>query len=203
MDYQSLSALVLACFVLFSGVHGPLALAKPGALTGSERWELGEMLTDAGPVPSPGLSPAEVVRIQMDALGRNNSQDDGIRTTYKFASPGNKQMTGPYPRFAQMIKSAPYRAMLNTQAVSFGELVVRERQAAQAVLVESVDGKRIRFLFFLRRQTAGACQDCWMTEAVVVQPAEDDDDYDHGPDGVGKVMPPAPFDACRRDRQPG
>ena len=55
--------------------------------------------------PDPALSPAEVVVIQLDALRGNEAETDaGIAQTWAFAHPDNKRMTGPLPRFAQMIK---------------------------------------------------------------------------------------------------
>jgi hypothetical protein len=56
--------------------------------------------------PDPALSPAEVVEIQLTALQANDAPqtDAGIAQIWVFAHPDNKRMTGPLPRFAQMIK---------------------------------------------------------------------------------------------------
>ena len=44
---------------------------------------------DPGPVPSPELSPRDVVRIQLSALKHNDTPepDAGIATVFRFASP--------------------------------------------------------------------------------------------------------------------
>ena len=62
---------------------------------------LGETL-----VPDPALSPGDVVRIQLEALRRNDEQDRGIAVAFRFASPANRTNTGPLSRFIAMIKEA-------------------------------------------------------------------------------------------------
>ena len=61
-------------------------------------------------LPGPGLSPVEVVAIQLTALQANDAPetDAGIAQTWAFAHPDNQRMTGPLPRFAQMIKGPQY-----------------------------------------------------------------------------------------------
>ena len=57
-------------------------------------------------VPDPSIAPEEVVAIQMKALQFNDnpSPDFGIAQTWNFAHPRNRAMTGPLPRFANMLK---------------------------------------------------------------------------------------------------
>ena len=50
-------------------------------------------------VPDPALTPEQVVRIQLEALRNNDAGDRGIAVAFRFASPGNRQNTGPLPRF--------------------------------------------------------------------------------------------------------
>ena len=49
------------------------------------------------PDPSPEWTPAEVIRMQVEALQNNDtpSPDTGIATAFRFASPGNRAATGP------------------------------------------------------------------------------------------------------------
>ena len=143
------------------------------------------MIADSGPAPDPSLSAEDVVRIQMKALQGNGLTDEGIRTTYRFASPANKSATGPYERFARMIKSAPYRAMLNARDVQFGAIDRGDAEALQEVRVEGADGTQITYVFFLRRQTLEPFQGCWMTEAVIVKPNPGESTDDAGPPGFG------------------
>ena len=49
--------------------------------------------------PSKGLSAFDVVKIQLEALKKNNKLNDGIKQTWLFAHPDNKKFTGPYKRF--------------------------------------------------------------------------------------------------------
>ena len=48
-------------------------------------------------VPRPELSPQQVVQYQVDALQQNDDpkSDAGIERAFRFASPSNKQVTGP------------------------------------------------------------------------------------------------------------
>ena len=73
--------------------------------------------------PDPALSPAEVVAIQLNALQANEAATDtGITQTWAFAHPDNKRMTGPLPRFAQMIKGPQYRMLLNHRSHEVAEV---------------------------------------------------------------------------------
>ncbi len=143
------------------------------------------LIAGSGPSPDPTLSAEDVVRIQVTALQRNGSTDDGIRTTYRFASPANKSATGPYKRFARMIKSVPYRAMLNARGIRFGTLNRGDMEAVQEVRVQGADGTEITYVFFLRRQTLEPYRGCWMTEAVIVKPRPGENTDDAGPPGFG------------------
>ena len=66
-------------------------------------------------LPDPALSPAEVIAIQLSALQANDrpQPDAGIAQTFAFAHPDNRRVTGPLPRFAQMIKGPRYELLLN------------------------------------------------------------------------------------------
>ena len=49
-----------------------------------------DRLTDR--LPTPELSPEEVVQIQMDAFRNNDVEDRGIEIAFRFASPANNKM---------------------------------------------------------------------------------------------------------------
>jgi hypothetical protein len=61
----------------------------------------------AADCPSPSLSPIEVVEAQLVALQRND-----VQTCFRFASPANKQATGPWQRFEMMVRQTPAYAPL-------------------------------------------------------------------------------------------
>ena len=124
-----------------------------------------------GPVPRPGLSPREVVEIQLEALRHNDVADRGIEVCFRFASPANRRATGPLARFAQMIKRGPYALMLAFEAIAFDALAQRGDQAVQRVTLVG-HGDAITYVFRLSRQHGGPCAGCWMTDAVLVEPSD-------------------------------
>jgi len=116
--------------------------------------------------PSPNLSPTEVVRIQVEALRTNDATDAGIALVFRFASPQNRETTGPISRFAQMIRTSPYDVMLNHRAVSYGPTILGESRMRQEVTITAKDGLKKRFLWLVSRQDDGPDAGCWMTDAV-------------------------------------
>jgi hypothetical protein len=120
-------------------------------------------------LPSPELGPAEVVRIQLQALRENDETNEGIAVAFRFASPRNKASTGPLERFVHMIKAGPYRLMLEFERASYKPIVIEGVHALQRVTL--VGRRQIRtYDFLLRRQAGPPCEACWMTEAVLVVP---------------------------------
>lgn len=125
------------------------------------------------PEPSPHLTPAEVVRIQVEALGANDTptENAGIAAAFRFASPGNRAATGPLAHFTAMVRNG-YPDLLTFVHAEYGELRTRGDEAAQRVTLVQPDGSRSAYVFGLSRQTGGVCDGCWMTDAVVpVEPA--------------------------------
>lgn len=123
--------------------------------------------------PEPSLTPEDVVRIQLEALRRNDADDRGIAVAFRFASPENKRNTGPMPRFARMIKRGPYALMLNFSHASFAPTRVSGRRALQSVTLVAPGHAPVTYLFHLSRQQGeGPEKDCWMTEGVQVRPEE-------------------------------
>lgn len=124
---------------------------------------------DALPEPSPEFSPEEVVRIQLEALANNDVpyDDAGIEITYRFASPGNRQVTGPLERFVAMVKGPAYGDMLNHISAQIGQPEVTGNRAQLAVILVTADARRVGYLFVVGRQQGGDCPGCWMTESVV------------------------------------
>jgi hypothetical protein len=121
--------------------------------------------------PHRSLSPEQVVRCQMEALRSNDNGDNGIAAAFRFASPGNKQATGPLPRFIHMIKHSPYSVMLDPQLIEYGDVQIADNRAQLQVSVLSVDYVAIAFRFYLSRQTHAGCDGCWMTDGVTVEGA--------------------------------
>lgn len=122
--------------------------------------------------PSLDLGPEEVVAIQVEALRNNDREDRGIRVAFRFASPENRRSTGPIERFAHGIKNGPYRVMLGAQGVSYGLPEVSGRRAFQRVTLFGKSASAT-YVFVLSQQDAGDCIDCWMTDAVLVEPTRE------------------------------
>ena len=121
------------------------------------------------PRPSPALDPGEVVRIVVDALGHNNSPipNAGIFTAYRFASPANHAVTGPYARFLQIAKGGDSASLLSGRPAEFSAIDIRGGRAVQTVRIPGQAGPEHAFRFVLSRQTDGACRGCWMVDGVI------------------------------------
>lgn len=152
----------------------PPLLARPA-------WRLALLLVLSGPAaagplddtlrPSPDLDPGEVVRIQLEALRANDAEDRGIAVAFRFASPTNRDQTGPLARFAAMLKRGPYALMLNFSEAVYDTPRVRGDEARQRVVLigalgDSVDSSG--YEFHLSRQQAPPYEGCWMTDSVAV-----------------------------------
>lgn len=121
-------------------------------------------------IPKPEFTPDKVVRIQLDALAHNDTpyQDAGIELAFRFASPANKQTTGPLSRFIRMVHNPAYNPMLDHQTAQFGDLIFEDAKAFLPVLLTASDGKRVGYMFILSRQEGGPYDQCWMTDAVLL-----------------------------------
>lgn len=117
--------------------------------------------------PRPELSPEQVVRIQIEALG-NDLTDAGIDVVFRFASPSNRALTGPLDRFKLMVKSPPYQDMLGHKKAEFGQEVRRDGVALVPVVLTTRGGERAGFMFVLSQQEQGECEGCWMTDSVLI-----------------------------------
>lgn len=119
------------------------------------------------PAPAPELAPHDVVRIQVEALQKNNTLNAGISLTYRFASPDNKRHTGPLNRFSEMVRAAPYNRLLNHLNARYGPLTVSGNTAFQMVSIIDNAGKETAYVWVLSLQSEGEFKDCWMTDAVI------------------------------------
>lgn len=125
--------------------------------------------------PSSELSPEDVVKIQVEALQQNDDADSGIEVTFRFASPANKQVTGPLFRFKELVKNPVYRAMLNHKSADYGKMEFNGDTATQRVTIIESNGEATVYLFTLSRQNLAECPGCWMTDSVTVVPTRKQD----------------------------
>ena len=122
------------------------------------------------PQPSPRLSPADVVRTQLNALRHNDepTPDAGIAVVYAFSSQTDRNQTGSLQHFAAMLH-AGYAPMIGNRHIILGKTRVDGALALQPVTVIASDGRSYGYLFVLRRQIGGPHRGCWMTDSVMSQ----------------------------------
>lgn len=119
--------------------------------------------------PSPDLDPDEVVKIQLDALQNNDltDDDDGIRTAFRFASPGNQEVTGPLERFVDLVKNPLYAPLIGFERAEVGIMLILGDYAQQRVRVINARKGITTYVFTLSRQADAPYEGCWMTDNVV------------------------------------
>jgi hypothetical protein len=119
--------------------------------------------------PTPTLSPGDVVGIVLHALQHNDDPrpDAGIATTFEFASPANREQTGPLERFVLMIKTPAYRTMIGFRSVRRLPVDRDGDYARERVVVVGRDGSQVTYLFLLSKQSEGPYVNCWMTDGVI------------------------------------
>lgn len=118
--------------------------------------------------PDAPLTPEQVARIQVEALGRNNTPypDRGIEITWKFASPDNRNVTGPLECFKRMVHNPQYEPMVNHRGAQYENVWVEDDRAGLDVILLSKEGRFVGYKFILSRQLGGSCDGCWMTDGV-------------------------------------
>ena len=139
--------------------------AAPLRAQGGEAEPLSESL-----VPDPALSPGDVIRIQIEALRHNDDQDRGVAVAFRFASPANRANTGPLSRFIAMIKQGPYALMLDFREAAYGPVETESNRARQRVTLTGAR-ETMTYWFYLSRQSEAPYVDCWMTDAVYIEPS--------------------------------
>jgi Domain of unknown function (DUF4864) len=119
--------------------------------------------------PEPRLSPEQVVEYQVSALQHNDDPhaDAGIERTFRFASPSNKNFTGPLEHFVTIVKSPAYLPMVNNLASWVTGSQIEGDHAKIAIRITPAKGPAVTYLFVLTRQHDGDFENCWMTDSVV------------------------------------
>lgn len=125
---------------------------------------------DPSTAPDPSLPPEAVVLAQLAAL-----QQQDARTAFAFASPANRESTGPVERFATMLRNPMYRPLLG----HLTSRCVQRMQPSPDTYVEIVEvtslntgvakGVKVWYLWQLERQPGGEGVEkagCWLTNGV-------------------------------------
>ena len=118
------------------------------------------------PMPSPELSPQEVIGLIMESLRQNDKEDTGIETTFNFASPANKQAAGPLVNYIHQVKNPLFQPILNFTSYKTSDLVSDGECAQQIIITRNEDGADSGFLLTLTKQDTGVYADCWMIDSV-------------------------------------
>ena len=119
--------------------------------------------------PDSGIKPAEVVKIQLAGLQKNDLEfkDSGIEQTWNFAHPNNKKVTGPLDKFKRMIKGDSYQMMINHLSHTITQLGSKDNWAQFEVVI--LDKNKIYHKFnwqVEKYNLEGALKDCWLTTMV-------------------------------------
>ena len=119
-------------------------------------------------VPHPSLSPLDVVKIVMNALQKNDepSKNRGIAVTFNFASPANKNVTGPIERFVHMVSGPIYGQMVDHLGAVYEKIRIKGDSASIDVIIKVVSGKFVGFRFLLTKQRDNEFDGTWMTDSV-------------------------------------
>ena len=86
-----------------------------------------------------------------------------IAQTWAFPHPKNKRVTGPLPRFAEMIKGPLYQMLLNHRSHEIKEVSRSYYVAVFAVIVTSQTGEVVGYRWSLAKVAEGANAGAWMT----------------------------------------
>lgn len=126
--------------------------------------------------PRPDLGPMAAVRVQVEALGRNDepAAGHGIAVSWRFASPANRRVTGPLERFRSLFDAPVYAPMLDHLGAEYSEPQVRGDCAWVGVVLRDASGRPRGYLFELSRQDSPDCSSCWMTDSVLPMPVPAD-----------------------------
>jgi len=118
------------------------------------------------PMPSPELSPQEVIGLILESLQQNDKADTGIETSFNFASPPNKLAAGPLENYKIQVKNPLFQPILNFASYKTSDLISDGTRAQQIIVIRDEDGTDSGFLFTLSKQAENPYLDCWMTDSV-------------------------------------
>ena len=123
--------------------------------------------------PSPSLTPLAVVNAQLEALSSGD-----VQCCFEFASPANKQQTGPWQKFEMMVRQTPAYSPLvccsSFEVRSALSLTSDRWQARVAVKPAgsssapfAVSEVEKLYTWMLSQQADGEFEGCWMVYGVL------------------------------------
>jgi Domain of unknown function (DUF4864) len=115
---------------------------------------------------SPSTPPQEVIQQQLQAL-----QQDDMAAVYQYASPGNKERTGDVTRFSQMVRSGPYKCLIQHQksTILLESTMASSRQFLVRILPRDYEktGRIVEYWWSLSRCMEGEYAGSFMVDAVI------------------------------------
>tara|TARA_Y100000996_G_C22109824_1_gene473470 strand:- start:61 stop:516 length:456 start_codon:yes stop_codon:yes gene_type:complete len=116
--------------------------------------------------PSENLSAYDVIKIQLEALKKNDKNNDGIKQTWIFAHPDNKKFTGPYERFKSMLLGQQYKILLNHSSHKIKLISNSPNTFIYGVEIMDSNKKLFFYEWHVQRGNENNCNNCWFTSAV-------------------------------------
>lgn len=107
-------------------------------------------------------SPDQVMKTLLSALKNNDADNTGIAEVFERAAPANKAMTGPLPRFINMVSRHPYGELVNHQSAVLGPPRTENGSITYPIRLISKEGRAMGYVWTLEQQP----DDSWMTSAV-------------------------------------
>ena len=123
-------------------------------------------LTSTNTEPHPSLAPTDIVRIQLQSLASVDF-DQGVQRCFAFASPANRQLTGPAERFGKLVQNPPYSIVLSAEDTIVGDPMLLQDGRVQVIVTVISQLEAQSFAWTLAKQTAEPYRNCWMTDSVV------------------------------------
>ena len=119
--------------------------------------------------PNIEIEPDQVVKIQLNSLMNNDepNPDYGIKQTWEFAHPSNKEYTGPLPRFISLIKSENYKMLINHLDSKIIEIFQSNNKYGFEVTILGNDKNYYKFQWVVEKYyNEGPLKNCWLTTSV-------------------------------------
>ena len=116
--------------------------------------------------PNEKLVPFDVIKIQLEALKNNDSQDKGIKQTWLFAHPDNKKVTGPFDRFRIMIYGQQYKHLINHSSHKIKLITNSPNTYVYRIEILSENKKLFIYEWHVQKGSDDNCKKCWFTSAV-------------------------------------
>ena len=119
--------------------------------------------------PSIEIDPVKVISIQLEGLMNNDkpNKDHGIKQTWEFAHPSNKEYSGTLPRFISLIKSENYKMLINHLDSKIIEIFQSDKKYGFEVTILGNDKNYYKFQWVVEKYyNEGPLKNCWLTTSV-------------------------------------